>query len=195
MAPVLVDGVLRGSVAVIHNLSEIRSLTEELNQVKKIVRHLEAKYTFDDIVGKNRAIIIAKEQAAKAANMPATVLLHGESGTGKGLFAHAIHNHSSRRNKQFIRVSCSALTDTLLESELFGYESGVFAGVSKKGRKGLFEKADHGTIFLDEIGMMSLNLQAKILRVLQERGIVRVGNNEPIFVDVRIISATNTNLE
>ena len=195
VAPVLVDGVLRGSVAVIRDLSEIRSLTEELNQVKKIVRHLEAKYTFDDIVGKSRAMIIAKEQAIKAANTPATVLLHGESGTGKELFAHAIHNHSSRRNKQFIRVNCSALTDTLLESELFGYESGAFTGASKKGRKGLFEEADRGTIFLDEIGMMSLNLQAKILRVLQEREIVRVGSNEPIFVDVRIISATNANLE
>jgi PAS domain S-box-containing protein len=195
VAPVLVDGVLKGSVAVIHDLSEIRSLTEELNQFKKRVRHLEAKYTFDDIVGKSRAMIIAKEQAIKAANTPATVLLHGESGTGKELFAHAIHNHSSRRNKQFIRVNCSALTDTLLESELFGYESGAFTGASKKGRKGLFEEADRGTIFLDEIGMMSLNLQAKILRVLQEKEIVRVGSNEPIFVDVRIISATNTNLE
>lgn len=195
VAPVIVEGVLKGSVAVIHDLSEIRSLTEELNQVKKRVRHLEAKYTFDDIVGKSRAMIIAKEQAIKAASTPATVLLHGESGTGKELFAHAIHNHSSRKNKQFIRVNCSALTDTLLESELFGYESGAFTGASKKGRKGLFEEADRGTIFLDEIGMMSLNLQAKILRVLQEKEIVRVGSNEPIFVDVRIISATNANLE
>lgn len=195
VAPVIVDGVLKGSVAVIHDLSEIRSLTEELNQFKKRVRHLEAKYTFDDIVGKSRAMIIAKEQAIKAASTPATVLLHGESGTGKELFAHAIHNHSPRKNRQFIRVNCSALTDTLLESELFGYESGAFTGASKKGRKGLFEEADRGTIFLDEIGMMSLNLQSKILRVLQEREIVRVGSNEPIDVDVRIISATNTNLD
>ncbi len=195
VAPVIVDGVLKGSVAIIHDLSEIRSLTEELNQVKKRVRHLEAKYTFDDIVGKSRAMIIAKEQAIKAANTPATVLLHGESGTGKELFAHAIHNHSSRKNRQFIRVNCSALTDTLLESELFGYESGAFTGASKKGRKGLFEEADRGTIFLDEIGMMSLNLQAKILRVLQEKEIVRIGSNEPIIVDVRIISATNINLD
>ena len=195
VAPVIVDRELKGSVAVIHDLSEIRNLTEELNQVKKRVRHLEAKYTFDDIVGKSRAMIIAKEQAIKAASTPATVLLHGESGTGKELFAHAIHNHSSRKNRQFIRVNCSALTDTLLESELFGYESGAFTGASKKGRKGLFEEADRGTMFLDEIGMMSLNLQAKLLRVLQEKEIVRVGSNEPIDVDVRIISATNTNLE
>ncbi len=195
VAPVIVDEELKGSVAVIHDLSEIRNLTEELNRVKKRVRHLEAKYTFDDIVGKSRAMIIAKEQAIKAASTPATVLLHGESGTGKELFAHAIHNHSTRKNRQFIRVNCSALTETLLESELFGYESGAFTGASKKGRKGLFEEADRGTIFLDEIGMMSINLQAKVLRVLQEKEIVRVGGNEPINIDVRIISATNINLE
>jgi PAS domain S-box-containing protein len=195
VAPVIVEGELRGSVAVIHDLSEIRNLTDELNRVKKRVRHLEAKYTFDDIVGKSRTMIIAKEQALKAAITPATVLLHGESGTGKELFAHAIHNHSDRKNRQFIRVNCSALTETLLESELFGYESGAFTGASKKGRKGLFEEADRGTIFLDEIGMMSMNLQAKLLRVLQEKEIVRVGGNEPINIDVRIISATNINLE
>ncbi len=195
VAPVIVDGELKGSVGVVHDLSEIRNLTEELNQVKKRVRHLEAKYTFDDIVGNSRTIVIAKEQAIKAAGTPATVLLHGESGTGKELFAHAIHNHSSRNNKQFIRVNCSALTETLLESELFGYESGAFTGASKKGRKGLFEEADRGTIFLDEIGMMSLNLQSKLLRVLQEKEVVRVGSNKPINIDVRVISATNINLE
>lgn len=195
VAPVIVNGELKGSVAVIHDLSEIRNLKEELNQVKTRVRHLEAKYTFDDIVGKSRSMIIAKEQALKAAQTPATVLLHGESGTGKELFAHAIHNHSSRKNRQFIRVNCSALTETLLESELFGYESGAFTGASKKGRKGLFEEADRGTIFLDEIGMMSPNLQAKLLRVLQEKEITRVGSNEPVNIDVRIISATNINLE
>ncbi len=195
VAPVMVEGKLKGSVAVIHDLSEIRILTEELNQVKNRIRHLEAKYIFDDIVGKSRAMIIAKEQAIKAASTPATVLLRGESGTGKELFAHAIHNQSPRKNRQFIRVNCSALTDTLLESELFGYEGGAFTGASRKGRKGLFEEADRGTIFLDEIGMMSLNLQAKLLRVLQEKEIVRVGSNEPIAVDVRVISATNINLE
>jgi len=195
VAPVIVDGELRGSVGVVHDLSEIRNLTDELNKIKKRVRHLEAKYTFDDIVGKSRSMLIAKEKAIKAASTPATVLLHGESGTGKELFAHAIHNHSWRRNRQFIRVNCSALTETLLESELFGYESGAFTGASKKGKKGLFEEADRGTIFLDEIGMMSLNLQSKLLRVLQEKEVLRVGGNEPINIDVRIISATNINLE
>ena len=195
VAPVIVDGELRGSVGVVHDLSEIRNLTDELNKIKKRVRHLEAKYTFDDIVGKSRSMVIAKEQAIKAAGTPATVLLHGESGTGKELFAHAIHNHSCRKIMQFIRVNCSALTETLLESELFGYESGAFTGANKKGKKGLFEEADRGTIFLDEIGMMSLKLQSKLLRVIQEKEVLRVGSNEPVNIDVRIISATNINLE
>jgi len=195
VAPVIVDGVLKGSVAVIHDVSEIEYLNEELKRVKKRVRHLESKYTFEDIVGKSRGMVVAKEQARKAAQTPATVLLQGESGTGKELFAHAIHHASKRKNQQFIRVNCSALVDTLLESELFGYEGGSFTGAKKTGKKGLFEEANKGTIFLDEIGVMSLNLQAKLLRVLQEKEIIRVGGRSSINVDVRIISATNINLK
>lgn len=195
VAPVKVDGVLKGSVGVIHDVSEIEYLNEELKRIKQRVRHLESKYTFEDIVGKSRGIIVAKEQARKAAETPATVLLQGESGTGKELFAHAIHHVSKRKNQQFIRVNCSALVDTLLESELFGYEGGSFTGAKKTGKKGLFEEADKGTIFLDEIGVMSLNLQAKLLRVLQEKEITRVGGRSPIYVDVRIISATNIDLK
>ncbi len=195
VAPVIVDGVLKGTVAVIHDVSEIEYLTEELNRVKRRVRHLESKYTFEDIVGKSRGMIIAKEQARKAAETPATVLLQGESGTGKELFAHAIHHVSKRKNRQFIRVNCSALVDTLLESELFGYEGGAFTGAKRTGKRGLFEEANKGTIFLDEIGVMSLNLQAKLLRVLQEKEIVKVGGSSPINVDVRIISATNIDLK
>ena len=195
VAPVIVDGALKGTVAVIHDVSEIEYLTEELNRVKQRVRHLESKYTFEDIVGKSRGMIIAKEQARKAAETPATVLLQGESGTGKELFAHAIHHVSKRKNRQFIRVNCSALVDTLLESELFGYEGGAFTGAKRTGKRGLFEEANKGTIFLDEIGVMSLNLQAKLLRVLQEKEIVKVGGSSPINVDVRIISATNIDLK
>ncbi len=195
VAPVIADGVLKGSVAVIHDVSEIEHLNEELKRVKQRVRHLESKYTFEDIVGKSRSMIIAKEQARKAAQTPATVLLQGESGTGKELFAHAIHHASKRKNQQFIRVNCSALVDTLLESELFGYEGGSFTGAKKTGKKGLFEEANKGTIFLDEIGVMSLNLQAKLLRVLQEKEIIRVGGRAPLNVDVRIISATNIDLK
>ncbi|HWJ02757.1 MAG TPA: sigma 54-interacting transcriptional regulator, partial [Verrucomicrobiae bacterium] len=135
------------------------------------------------------------EQAGRAAQTPATVLLRGESGTGKELFAHAIHQASKRNRGQFIRVSCAALADNILESELFGYVEGAFTGARKGGKRGLFEEANGGTIFLDEIGEISPGLQSKLLRVLQEREIVRVGDNKSINVDVRVIAATNANLE
>jgi transcriptional regulator with PAS, ATPase and Fis domain len=166
-----------------------------LEQVKRIIRHLEAKYTFSDIIGESEAIKATIEQAGRAAITPATVLLRGESGTGKELFAHAIHRSSERQRGQFIRVNCAALADNLLESELFGYVEGAFTGAKRGGKIGLFEEANGGTIFLDEIGEISLNLQAKLLRVLQEREIVRVGDNRPFHVDVRVIAATNANLE
>ena len=194
-APILVDGQLKGSVGVIHDLSEIRHLTEELEKVKRLVRRLEAKYTFDEIVAQSPMMQAAVEQARRAAETPATVLLRGESGTGKELFAHAIHNASPRRSGQFIRVNCAAIADTLLESELFGYVEGAFTGARRGGRRGLFEEADGGTIFLDEIGDVSLPLQAKLLRVLQEKEIRRVGESKPIPVDVRVIAATNAHLE
>lgn len=147
VAPVIVDGVLKGSVAVIHDVSEIEYLTEELNRVKQRVRHLESKYTFEDIVGKSRAMIIAKEQARKAAETPATVLLQGESGTGKELFAHAIHHASKRRNKQFVRVNCSALVDTLLESELLGMREVHLLVPKKLVRRGCSKKLTRGLYF------------------------------------------------
>lgn len=194
-APIIVEGRLKGSVAVIHDVSEIKKLTEELEYVKRRMRHLEAKYTFDDILGESRAIKEAIEAAMNAAKTNATVLLRGESGTGKELFAHAIHNSSERRHNQFIRVNCSALTDSLLGSELFGYADGAFTGARRGGRKGLFEEANGGTIFLDEIGEIGLNHQAMLLRVLNEKEIIRVGESKPIPVDVRVIAATNINLE
>ncbi|MBP1760236.1 MAG: domain S-box, partial [Firmicutes bacterium] len=162
---------------------------------KRLIRHLEAKYTFSDIIGESEAIKASIEQAKRAAVTPATVLLRGESGTGKELFAHAIHRSSERQKGQFIRVNCSALAEGLLESELFGYVEGAFTGAKRGGKAGLFEEANGGTIFLDEIGEISLNLQAKLLRVLQEREIVRVGDNRSFNVDVRVITATNANLE
>ena len=194
-APMIVDGELRGSVAVLHDITEIKRLTFELDQAKHIIRRLEAKYTFDDIMGEDEKLKAAIDKAKKAAVTPATVILRGESGTGKELFAHAIHNSSNRKNRQFVRVNCAAISESLLESELFGYEEGAFTGARKGGKKGLFEHANGGTIFLDEIGEISLNTQAKLLRVLQEREFVRVGGNESINVDVRIIAATNLDLE
>ncbi|MFB4166417.1 sigma 54-interacting transcriptional regulator [Virgibacillus sp. JSM 102003] len=195
VAPVIVDGKLKGSVGVLHDVSEIQSLTSELKRARQIIRNLEAKYTFDDIIGPSSEMKIALEQAKVGAKTPATVLLRGESGTGKELFAHAIHNESDRKHNKFIRVNCAAIAETILESELFGYEEGAFSGAKQGGKKGLFEEANFGSVFLDEIGELSLHMQAKLLRVLQEQEIVRVGGTDPITIDVRIITATNVNLE
>lgn len=195
VAPVIVEGHLKGSVGVIHDVSEIHSLTTELKRARRIIRNLETKYTFDDIVAASTVMTIALEQAKVGAKTPATVLLRGMSGTGKELFAHAIHNESTRKYNKFIRVNCAAIAEGLLESELFGYEDGAFTGEKHGGRKGLFEEANAGSIFLDEIGELSLNMQAKLLRVLQENEIVRVGGTTAIQIDVRIIAATNVNLE
>jgi PAS domain S-box-containing protein len=195
VAPVMVDGELKGSVGVIHDVSEIKRLTEELERAHQIIRTLEAKYTFADIIGFSEPMRAAIEQAQKAALTRATVLLRGESGTGKELFAHAIHNASERKYKQFIRVNCAAISEHLLESELFGYEEGAFTGARRGGKRGLFEEASGGTIFLDEIGELSMSMQVKLLRVLQEREVVRVGGTKAIDVDVRVIAATHVNLE
>jgi PAS domain S-box-containing protein len=194
-APLIMDDRLRGSVGIIHDVSEIRALMEELQRTKQKVRQLESKYSFDDIIGESAALTQAINLAKVAAATPANVLLRGECGTGKELFAHAIHDASPRRETQFIRVNCSALPENLLESELFGYTEGAFTGARKRGKKGIFEEATGGTIFLDEIGSMELSLQSKILRVLQEGEIVRIGEARPIPVDVRIIAATNADLE
>ncbi|MBG9448719.1 ATPase AAA [Cytobacillus firmus] len=195
VAPVIVDGKLKGSVGVIHDVSEIQNLNRELNRARQIIRTLEAKYSFEDIIGTSEEMTIAIEQARLGAKTPATVLLRGESGTGKELFAHAIHNASDRKYNKFIRVNCAALSESLLESELFGYEEGAFSGAKRGGKRGLFEEADKGSIFLDEIGELTANTQAKLLRVLQEHEITRVGGTKPITIDVRIIAATNVNLE
>lgn len=195
VAPIIVNGILKGSVGVIHDVSEIQNLTQELHRARQIIRTLEAKYSFVDIIGHSDEMRIAIEQAKLAAKTPVTVLLRGESGTGKELFAHAIHNASDRKYNKFLRVNCAALTESLLESELFGYDEGAFSGAKRGGKRGLFEEANNGSIFLDEIGELSANTQAKLLRVLQEREIVRVGGTKPITINVRIIAATNVNLE
>ncbi len=195
VAPILVGDELKGSVAVIHDESELMALAQELESAQKRLRKLEAKYTFEDIIGQSSAMIAALDTAKQAAATNATVLLRGESGSGKELFAHAIHNASERCYNQFIRVNCAAISDSLLESELFGYEEGAFTGARKGGKKGLFEEAMHGTIFLDEIAELSPGTQAKLLRVLQEKEIVRVGGTQSISVDVRVIAATHVNLE
>lgn len=193
-APIIVNGIMKGSVAVLHDISGIKDLTDKLNKAEQKLRELTYKYKPEDIIGESLSIKEVKKMIEKAAKVPATVLLRGESGTGKELFANSIHAQSNRAGNNFVRVNCAALSDTLLESELFGYEEGSFTGALKGGKKGLFEEADKGTIFLDEISEISMNTQAKLLRVLQEKEIMRVGSNHPISVDVRIIAATNIDL-
>ncbi len=194
-APLIVDGRLRGSVAMAHDVSEYKYLSEDLNCVQSLMNQGQARYTFKDIVASAPVMQAAVQNACRAALTPATVLLAGESGTGKELFAHAIHSASRRQYRRFIRVNCAAIPETLLESELFGYEAGAFSGALKSGKKGLFEEADGGTLFLDEIGEIPPSLQVKLLRVLQEREITRVGGVRAFALDLRIIAATNKNLE
>ncbi|WP_070327063.1 sigma 54-interacting transcriptional regulator [Exiguobacterium aurantiacum] len=193
--PIVVEGKLRGSVGVIRDVSQIRALRDELKEAKTRIRNLEAKYQFTDIIATSEAMRFVIEQARLAALTPVTVLIRGESGTGKELFAHAIHGESPRKFKKFVRVNCAAISPTLLESELFGYEDGAFSGARRGGKVGYFEEADGGSLFLDEIGELPVDVQVKLLRVLQEHEVVRVGGTNAIPVDVRIIAATNANLE
>lgn len=171
----------------VRNINEIRTdLSSHLRE-----KGLFARYTFDTIVYKSEIMKICIDNAKKIALTDSTVLINGETGTGKELLAQSIHNYSKRSNKPFVAVNCAALPESLLESELFGYEGGAFTGSKKEGKLGIFEQANKGTIFLDEIGDMPLSLQARLLRVIQEKQIMRIGSNKVIDIDVRIITATN----
>ena len=170
---------------------------EKVDLAKKVLR-LEAqvgkKYAFDQIIGKSKVIQEAIKLGKKVATTDATVLLLGETGTGKEVFAQSIHYASQRKGKNFVAVNCAAISKELLESELFGHVAGAFTG-ALKDKKGLFEEANQGTVFLDEIGEMPLDLQAKLLRVLETGEFLRVGETKPIKVDIRVIAATNRDLE
>lgn len=157
--------------------------------------YVKAKYSFDDILTQSYVGKSIKKQAEIYAGTDFNVLITGESGVGKELFAHAIHRASSRKDRPFIRINCAAIPENLMEAELFGYERGAFSGARSEGYKGKFEQADGGTLFLDEIGELPFITQAKLLRVLQENEIERVGGQHPIRVDVRVIAATNSSLE
>lgn len=154
-----------------------------------------AKYTFGDIVFHDTNMKNTIERAKKIASLDVTTLIYGDTGTGKELMAHSIHNNSSRRNHPFLAINCAAISETLLESELFGYEEGAFTGAKKGGKKGLFELAHDGTLFLDELSSISQQMQVKLLRVLQEREIMRIGGSTLIPINVRIIASTNEDLE
>lgn len=178
-------------------LEGVVDIFREIKQVRKLVNRMvgaTAMFTFDDIVGESACMVEIKRLAKIAANSMATVLIQGESGTGKEMVAQAIHKASARSEGPFVAINCGALPRDLVESELFGYEDGAFTGARQGGRPGKFELAHGGTIFLDEIGEMSLDVQVKILRVLQDKRILRVGGTRYMDVDVRVIAATNRDL-
>lgn len=203
--PIKKDGRVIGAIGKVmfRQLNEVSELFKRLQKAesKASFYHQElkkseaARFTWDHIFSEDPYMEKLKKSAAKAAKGRSTVLVRGESGTGKELFAHAIHNSSARSDGRFVVVNCAAIPEDLLESEFFGYEEGAFTGAKQRGKIGKFDLANGGTLFLDEIGDMSLALQAKLLRVLQEREFYRVGGNNRIKVDVRIIAATNRNLE
>ncbi|MGB9858711.1 MAG: sigma 54-interacting transcriptional regulator [Moorellaceae bacterium] len=191
--PVNVKGETAGVVATLHDIATIQKAEYQIRR-KLATGGLRAKVTFADIAGESEVMASTIAQAQKYAATSATVLILGETGTGKELFAQAIHNASPRRDNPFVAINCAALPENLLESELFGYEEGAFTGAKKSGKPGLFELAHNGTIFLDEIGDLPTSLQAKLLRVLQQREVMRVGGQTVIPVDVRVIAATNCDL-
>lgn len=200
--PIFVDGEIAGVVSVIKDITEIQTLMERLSQVSAKAEYLEQELlrtkktaqAFANYIGKSGKVVDVLVLASKAADSSANVLIRGESGTGKEVIAEGIHYASGRRRGPFIRVNCGAIPGALLESELFGHEKGAFTGAVRR-KLGKFELANHGTIFLDEIGELDKNLQVKLLRVLQQKEFDRVGGEETIHVDVRIIAATNRDLE
>ena len=189
------SGVI-GAISVTHDITEIVNLSNKINiYSSKMKEFHKALYFLDDIIGRSTQIEKIKKQINNISLSEASVMIVGESGTGKELVAHAIHNASTRREESFVAINCAAFSPQLLLSELFGYEEGAFTGAQKGGKLGLFEIANNGTLFLDEIGDMELDLQSKILRVLESHEFIKVGGTKPIKVDVRIISATNKNLD
>ena len=202
MAPIRYQGQIVGGISTVKEIARIQALSRELEKyVKKnreltsVVSHIyQARYTFQDIVGASPEIRKAVAFAEKIAQCDEDVLICGESGTGKEMFAQAIHNGSSRAHMPFVPVNCPTLHSTLVESELFGYENGAFTGARKGGKVGLFFVADNGTIMLDEIAELPYDMQAKLLRVLQERKVRRIGEAAEQPLNIRVIAVTNKNL-
>lgn len=202
LVPIIDNNEIIGGVSISSEIQDIQSLFEQLklsqlkvNELQKeINKFYNTRYTFDDILGDSLAIKKVKADAKKYSKSEFPVLIMGDSGTGKELFAQSIHNSSRRSNYPFVAINCATLSSELLESELFGYSPGSFTGANKKGKLGLFQAAESGTLFLDEIGELDIKLQAKILRTLQEKTIRPLGSTKEIPVDVRIICATNRNL-
>ncbi|PPA82260.1 sigma-54-dependent Fis family transcriptional regulator [Brevibacillus laterosporus] len=202
-APITQSSEIIGAISIEQDITELVKLHEELTNTTEHLHNLQQEMTryqastdpFFPIKGHSPALQTAMQTARKVAVTDATVLIYGESGVGKELFAQAIHQVSKRSKKSFVAINCAAIPAALFESELFGYQGGAFTGAERKGKPGKIELAHEGTLFLDEIGELPLELQAKLLRALQERQFYRVGGTEPIYVNTRIIAATNKNLE
>ncbi|HSH37090.1 sigma-54 interaction domain-containing protein [Schnuerera sp.] len=203
LIPVDKDGIRVGAALKVEDISEIKKIIRERDDALLYLEKIEGKLkeekilkrVFPNIIGESKEIYHVKRLALKASRTNSTTLILGESGTGKTILAKGIHENSRFKDKPFIHVNCGAIPTTLLESELFGYEKGAFTGANKEGKIGFFEMANGGTIFLDELGDIPLNLQVKLLQVLQEKSFYRVGGMEKIEVSLRIIAATNKNLE
>ncbi|WP_278538604.1 sigma-54 interaction domain-containing protein [Fusobacterium varium] len=203
MVPIYEEGKVIGGISLLNELVDIYKLTEKLNLSKIIIQNLKehvktlgnGKYSFDDIIAVDEKSVEVKDFAKRIALADSNVLITGESGTGKELYASAIHNLSPRKDFPFIPVNCASFEKNLIESELFGYEEGAFTGAKKNGKTGLFQLAQGGTLFLDEIGELEYGLQGKLLRVLQEKSVRKIGGSKEIPIDVRLICATNKNLE
>jgi len=200
--PLIKDGIIIGAMSyqVFEGVDElfqsIQELRSQLDYYKeKMKKYAGVRYSLNDIIGSSPATVAIRTAILKTACTNATVLIQGETGTGKELVAHALHQESRRSHYPFVKLNCAAIPQELIESELFGYDEGAFTGARKTGKKGKFELADKGTLFLDEISQLSMAAQAKLLRVLQEKEIERIGGTETIPVNVRIVAATNDSLE
>ncbi|MBN3729283.1 sigma-54 interaction domain-containing protein, partial [Burkholderia sp. Ac-20379] len=191
--PLAASGAATGSVLTFQESRAVERLDRTLRSQPHAQR-FSARYRLDDVIGESAAMAHVRELARRYAKSDATVLILGESGTGKEMIAQSLHALSARRAFPFVAMNCGAFPEALLESELFGYDDGAFTGARRGGKAGLFEAAHRGTLFLDEIGEMPLSLQSRLLRVLQEREVVRLGSTEPIRIDVRIVAATHRSL-
>jgi transcriptional regulator with PAS, ATPase and Fis domain len=203
MSPIFENGEITGGISLVKGINDVKKLSEDINKYQKQIKSLRnrmkaiqrAKYSLENIVAYDSKSKELLKTVKKIAKNDTTVLINGESGTGKELYAHAIHNESNRIDGPFVAVNCAAIQSNLLESELFGYEEGAFTGSIKGGKIGLFEAANGGTIFLDEISEMDYKLQSKLLRTLQENSVRRIGSIKEIPIDVRVVAATNRKLE
>lgn len=194
ISPIIVDGQIEGVLCTFQDITQLQGLEKKVRfEMNK--KGLTAKYNFSDILTQNSIMKNTLDKAIKIGKSDSNAIIYGESGTGKELISQSIHNISKRKGAPFVAVNCAALTESLLESELFGYEEGAFTGARKGGKPGLFELAHGGTIFLDEINSISINLQTKLLRILEEKEVMRIGSDYVIPLDVRVLAAANENLK